>query len=64
MEAWEVFVLLFAFYIAIMSLIRLMRQRRDTLVADMRRQIEEERQRREAEEHQKRMKTRREKNAA
>ncbi len=48
MDGWDIALMLVATYFAIMILVRLMRKRRDDLVANMRGQIEQEQKRRAA----------------
>lgn len=61
MDGWDLALLAIASYVAVTSLVRLMRERRDVLSADMRRQIEAEKRRLAAEERQAKEKARREK---
>lgn len=63
MEGWEIALLVAAGYVAVSSLVRLMRERRDVLTADMRRQIEAEQRRLAAEKRQTKEKARKRKAA-
>ena len=49
LDRWDVVFLFVATYVAVISLVRLMRNRRDELVTQVRQQIELERERRAAE---------------
>ena len=40
MDNWDIVLMLFAVYVAIMALVRMMARRRDYLVADVRRQLD------------------------
>lgn len=64
MDGWDIALLVAASYVAVSSLVRLMRQRRDELSVEMRRQLEAEQRRRAAEERMAKEKARREKKKA
>lgn len=64
MDGWDLGLLVIASYVAVSSLVRLMRERRDVLAADMRRQLEAEKRRLAAEDRQAKEKARREKKKA
>jgi hypothetical protein len=45
MSRWDIILLLFAAYVAVMTLVRLMQRRRDQLVADVQQQVSARRKR-------------------
>ena len=44
MDRWDLILVLVAVYVAVMALVRMMARRRDELVTDVRRQLDEQRQ--------------------
>jgi len=52
MDGWDLTLLLVAGYVAVTALVRLMARRREQMMADFRREVKEEKRRREAEKRQ------------